>query len=956
MKKLFVLFFLSLAFYAKAQLLSTSPNFVLESSNTITITADATKGNKALLNFTGDVFVHLGLITSVSANSSAWQYVPSFSVWTGTDPRIKATSLGNNQWSFTITGGLRNYFGVTNGSEKIYKIAILFRNSEGTKLTNEDGSDMYVNVYDNQFYTKIDTPLSQPLFVPQFEAIKKTIGDTLFLNAKSSENATLSIYFNDTLLKTATNTSSLSAFKKINKTGTQKLLVIGNNGTATSKDSLSFLVYADMNLQDVPAGLVDGINYHAGDTSVTLVLYAPKKTNVTVIGDFNNWTASLPYVMNLSKDTTRFWLKINGLTPGVEYAYQYVIDDNIKVADYNTEKVLDPNNDSYIPAATYPNLKAYPTGKTTGIVSVLQTGKPKYVWKDGNFVRPNKKNLIIYELLIRDFVQKQNFQTLKDSLNYLKNLGVNAIELMPFSEFEGNNSWGYNPNFFFAPDKYYGTETAIKEFIDAAHAKGIAVIMDMVMNHVFNSSPLAQMYWNSTNNTPAANNPWLNVTATHPYSVGNDFNHESTATKKLVSRVVNHWLTNYHVDGFRWDLSKGFTQKNNPTDVNAWGLYDASRIAIWKNIYDTMQKASINSYCILEHFADNTEEKELADYGMLLWGNANYNFGQSAMGFPTDASINFANANGRSWNQQHLVTYMESHDEERLMFKNINYGNVGSGYNTRDVNTALKRMELAAAFWAFTPGPKLMWQFGELGYDLSINTCPDLTINNNCRLSDKPIKWDYLTNPNRKALYNAYAQFLKLRNNPSYTTDFSTGRYTMNGGGLFKSLQINGDSIKLVLMGNFDVSAQTSNVSFPSDGFWYNVYNNKYIPVLNGTASVTLQAGEYQVYTNKNISTAVITDILNVNLPELNMISSIYPNPLRTSANFVYQLPESGNVQIRAYNMNGEDCGLLYSGYQFKGAQKWVIQKNQSMQMPGLYFISIIQNQKQKINKLLITN
>jgi len=362
MKKLFVLFFLSLAFFADAQLLNTTPNFVLETSNSITITADATKGNKALLNFTGDVFVHLGLITSVSANSSAWQYVPSFSVWTGTDPRIKATSLGNNQWSFTITGGLRSYFGVTNGSEKIYKIAILFRNSAGTKLANEDGSDMYVNIYDNQFYAKIDTPLSQPLYVPQFETIKKTLGDTLFVNAKSSENATLSFYFNDTLLKTATNTSSLSAFKKINKTGTQKLLVIGNNGTTTSKDSLSFLVYGEMNLQDVPAGMVDGVNYHAGDTSVTLVLYAPKKTNVSVIGDFNNWTASLPYVMNLSKDTTRFWLKINGLTPGVEYAYQYVIDDNIKVADYNTEKVLDPNNDSYIPAATYPNLKAYPTG------------------------------------------------------------------------------------------------------------------------------------------------------------------------------------------------------------------------------------------------------------------------------------------------------------------------------------------------------------------------------------------------------------------------------------------------------------------------------------------------------------------------------------------------------------------------------------------------------------------
>ncbi|MFX8805539.1 hypothetical protein ABTM67_20510, partial [Acinetobacter baumannii] len=77
---------------------------------------------------------------------------------------------------------------------------------------------------------------------------------------------------------------------------------------------------------------------------------------------------------------------------------------------------------------------------------------------------------------------------------------------------------------------------------------------------------------------------------------------------------------NYKLDGFRWDLSKGFTQTNNPTDVNAWSAYDASRIAIWKRIYDTIQSVSSNAYCILEHFAANSEELELSNYGMLLWG------------------------------------------------------------------------------------------------------------------------------------------------------------------------------------------------------------------------------------------------------------------------------------------------------------------------------------------------
>ncbi|NBR56727.1 MAG: 1,4-alpha-glucan-branching protein, partial [Chitinophagia bacterium] len=553
MKKLIALFCLTTVMNANGQLLKTDPNFILESSNNVLITADANKGNKNLQNFTGDVYVHIGVITNLSANSSAWKYVPSFSVWGGTDARIKCTSIGNNKWTYTIPGNLRAFFGITDASEKILKIAILFRTAAGVKLANEDNSDMFLSVVDNQFQVKIDTPFLQPLYQPQFEAIKKAIGDTIFINAKASADANLSIYFNDTLLKSMTNTSSLSAFKIINRLGTQKVLVVGDNGSTTSKDSLGFLVAGAISIKDLPSGVSDGINYHAGDTSVTLVLYAPKKTSVTVMGDFNNWTPTLSDVMNMTKDSARFWIKINGLKAGQEYAYQYLIDDNLRVADYNTEKILDPNNDASIPAATYPNLKAYPTGKTTGIVGVFQTAKPKYQWKDAGFVRPNKKNLIIYELLLRDFVQKQNFQTLKDSLNYLKKLGVNAIELMPFSEFEGNDSWGYNSSYFFAPDKFYGTELAIKEFIDSAHAKGIAVIMDMVLNHVFGSSPLAQMYWDSKASAPAANNPWLNTVAKHPFNVGNDFNHESPATKQLVSNVVKHWLTQYHIDGFRWD-------------------------------------------------------------------------------------------------------------------------------------------------------------------------------------------------------------------------------------------------------------------------------------------------------------------------------------------------------------------------------------------------------------------
>ena len=228
-----------------------------------------------------------------------------------------------------------------------------------------------------------------------------------------------------------------------------------------------------------------------------------------------------------------------------------------------------------------------------------------------------------------------------DTLNgYLKHLGVNAVEIEPFSNFEGSNSWGYNPNFYFAPDKVYGTATAVRQFVDACHQQGMAVIMDMVMNHSFGSSPMVQMYWNGALGVPAANNPWFNQYPTHAFNVGYQFNHESAATRTFTQRVINYWLTNYHIDGYRWDLAKGFTQTNtcdatgNNCSVSAWGNYDASRVAIWDTIYNQMQAASPNSYCILEMFADNSEQKVEAATGMLLWGeDLNTTFNQATMGY-----------------------------------------------------------------------------------------------------------------------------------------------------------------------------------------------------------------------------------------------------------------------------------------------------------------------------------
>ncbi|MCK4577755.1 MAG: alpha-amylase, partial [Candidatus Marinimicrobia bacterium] len=519
--------------------------------------------------------------------------------------------------------------------------------------------------------------------------------------------------------------------------------------------AVTVMVNPAIELATRPAGTVDGINYNSV-TSATLSLFAPDKKFVYLIGDFNNWQPEMAYFMKKDESDPygdHFWLILDNLSPGTEYAFQYLVDGEIRIADPYADKILDPWNDGYISSDTYPNLITYPGGKTEWPVAVLQTAQSEYVWQHSDtFVKPEKSGLVIYEMLLRDFLAAHDFATLLDTLDYFERLGVSAIELMPFNEFEGNSSWGYNPSFYFAPDKYYGPKHLLKEFIDAAHERGIAVIMDMVLNHSYGLSPLVRLYWEGDG--PAANNPWYNQTSPNPvYSWGYDFNHLSPHTQAFVDRVNKYWLTEYKVDGFRFDFTKGFTQT-----AGDGGAYDASRINILKRMADEIWETNSSAYVILEHFADNSEETILADYGMLLWGNTNHNYNEATMGYNASSKSDFSWGyyGRRGWSQPHLVTYMESHDEERLMYKNLQYGNVSGDYSTKDLPTALNRMKLAGAFFFTLPGPKMIWQFQELGYDYSIDY--------GGRLGEKPIRWDYLDDPNRLNLFKTYAALMHLRN------------------------------------------------------------------------------------------------------------------------------------------------------------------------------------------------
>lgn len=914
----------------KAQLLSWTPDFIRDAgTETIEITADASKGNKGLLGYGNptDVYVHIGVITTSSNSPTDWKYV-KFSSFTTPNTQAQCTSLGSDRWKFVINGGLRTFLGITNSSEKILRISILFRNGNGTQvLRNSDGSDMYIPVYDNGYYVRIDKPFRQPMFAPATDILNPKVGDSVDVQVKGSVSGRLQLFLNGTAITPSTpNATSLSIRVPVTTSGLQTITSSGDNGTQTARDTLTFFVASSAPEGPVPAGMKNGVNYEPGDTSVTLVLYAPGKSSIHVLGDFNNWTQRTDYQMTKAPDG-RHWLRVGGLTPGVEYAYQFLVDGTIKVADYMTEKVLDPWNDPFIPASHYPSLKPYPTGKTTGIVSVLQTARPVYTWKTSSFSRPDKRNLIIYELLLRDFVSASNWKTLIDTLSYLKRLGVNVVQLMPVNEFEGNNSWGYNPAFYFAPDKYYGTENEFKRFIDSCHASGMAVVLDIALNHSFGSSPMVQLYWNAAAGKPAADNPWFNTDAKHPFNVGYDFNHESQATRDFTDRVIEHWLTNYRIDGFRWDLSKGFTQVNNPTNVSAWGAYDASRVAIWKRIYDRMQSVSSGSYCILEHFAANTEEIELSNYGMLLWGNMNHNFNEATMGFVSTSNFEGALASVRGWNRQHLIAYQESHDEERLMYKNLTFGNTSStSHNIRSLPVALERNGMTTAFWAMMPGPKMLWQFGELGYDFSITFCPGSNSvpqpypDMQCRTDMKPIRWDYRNDQARYKLYQVYAALFALRRDPKFATTFTEPAGTQHSlSGAFKTLKVWGDSLSVVVIGNFGVVPASDTVRFTKAGTWYDYLNRTTIAATGLPQNVSLMPGEYKVYISREAGNPLVTSTRATLAPDDRTSLRVYPNPVLDQYQISYTIPSAGDVRLSLAGMDGRQVAVLFSGMRSRG-------------------------------------
>ncbi len=923
---------------SSSQILWTDPTFPTQ-DDVVTLYYNALEGNGEVAGVQ-PLYCHTGVITSLSENESDWQHVQGN--WGTADSNVLMNYLGDNIYTFDFGGqSLADFYGLL-AEETITSLAMVFRNMSGTLVGREaDGGDIYYAIGDGSFSATILSPGNPSTAI--------NLGESIEIAGISSESADLEILINGGSVATASAASELNYTFEGTVSGQYTIEFTADNGLQTVSSEISILVIPETNVEDPTSDVNDGINY-MDDTTVILQFYAPLKENIFVVGDFNDWQFDLDYLMNQRTDGETFWLEIDGLTPGQEYRFQYhIMPDDMRVAEYYADKILDYWNDPWIPESSYPNLLPYPNDLTSNQVSVLQTAQTAYNWTDQSYEKPPQERLVIYELLVRDFSEERTYAFIQDSLPYLKTLGVTAIELLPVNEFEGNESWGYNPSFYFAPDKYYGSEDAMKALVNAAHNEGIAVVMDIALNHSFGQNPQVRMYFNpqlGDYGQPTPESPWFNEVPKHDFNVGYDYDHESSRTRDFCKRVLGYWIEEYHIDGYRLDLSKGFTQNNTLGNVAAWGAYDQSRVDILNDYRNHIMSIDEETYIILEHFANNDEEIVLANTGFMLWGNLNHEYNEATMGY--SSNLNWGSYQDRGWNNPNLVTYMESHDEERLMYKNLEFANSNGAYDITDMATALRRIELASCFLIPLPGPKMIWQFGELGYDYSINYCWDNnTIDEECRTYAKPVRWDYYEEINRKRIYNVMAALnhLKATEDAFITTD-----YTIDVAGTGKRIHLNHPSMDVVVAGNFDVTGFQMSPDFQHTGTWYDYFSGESFEVTDQNVAFYFEPGEYHIYTDQFLETPVIETSIDEITANANF--TMYPNPASSSITLVIGNDIDEVTRIQLLDLQGRELTLIADRQNLKNAQiTWEIPTELAR---GMYFVRVNTNKIQSTLPLIV--
>ncbi len=875
---------------------TTEPSPLQEDSQDVTIFFHADQGNKGLQGVGPEtkVYAHTGVCLS---NGGQWVNAPS---WGDNSPKYELQYVSTNLWKLYI-GDIREYYGITDPAVNVTKLAFVFRSADCKKEGKGEGNtDIFVDVVDAGLQVALESNLPGTLVTPSTAKVTFKVGAT------KESDITLSI--NGEVIGEALSAKTLVQEYTFSGPGNYEVKAVAKAGDDKAERVEMYCYASDSQQAGYPGGTPKMGPVKNSDGSVTFCLGAPGKSSVILVGEWNGYQVSNEHVMNYTDvDGMRyFWVTVKGLDNDRMYGYYFLVDGSKKVGDPYARLVLDPWNDKYLATDVFPGLPQYPDDKIQNVpIAIYQGSINDYDWKVENFKGVDSSDLIIYELLFRDFTGTEG-KALGDGtvrgaiekIPYLKKLGVNAIELLPIMEFNGNISWGYNPNFYFAPDKAYGTPDDYKEFIDICHQNGMAVILDMVFNQSDGLHPWYQMY-------QPGENPFYNLDAPHAYSVLNDWNQGYPMVQEQWADVLRYWMTEYKFDGFRFDLVKGLGDNDSYANSgdNATNSYNASRVARMRELQKVVEEINPNAYFINENLAGSKEENEMAATGQLNWANINNAGCQFAMGYSSESDMNRFYApkdGGRLWGS--TVSYLESHDEQRLAYKQNQWG-VAEIKGKLEPSRA--RLGSAAAQMILAPGAHMIWQFSEIGN--SQNTKNSDGGNNT---DPKIVNWAQFEEAPCKGLYDSYCELIGIRNlnrelfaeDATFeincgTSSWANGRTLVSKNGsteLYTVVNPNVDN-QLTVMVNFD----------KSDNSFYHILSKSYGSEPSFSASsktVTVPANCYVVIGSMDVSSVE------------SVSDGIFSGLLRAYSVAGEIMVDSSPSRVVVYGADGRMAGSLEEG------------------------------------------
>jgi len=875
---------------------TTEPSPLQEDSQDVTIFFHADQGNKGLQGVGPEtkVYAHTGVGLS---NGGQWVNAPS---WGDNSPKYELQYVSTNLWKLYI-GDIREYYGITDPAVNVTKLAFVFRSADCKKEGKGEGNtDIFVDVVDAGLQVALESNLPGTLVTPSTAKVTFKVGAT------KESDITLSI--NGVVIGEALSAKTLVQEYTFSGPGNYEVKAVAKAGDDKAERVEMYCYASDSQQAGYPGGTPKMGPVKNSDGSVTFCLGAPGKSSVILVGEWNGYQVSNEHVMNYTDvDGMRyFWVTVKGLDNDRMYGYYFLVDGSKKVGDPYARLVLDPWNDKYLATDVFHGLPQYPDDKIQNVpLAIYQGSINDYDWKVENFKGVDSSDLIIYELLFRDFTGTEG-KALGDGtvrgaiekIPYLKKLGVNAIELLPIMEFNGNISWGYNPNFYFAPDKAYGTPDDYKEFIDICHQNGMAVILDMVFNQSDGLHPWYQMY-------QPGENPFYNLDAPHAYSVLNDWNQGYPMVQEQWADVLRYWMTEYKFDGFRFDLVKGLGDNDSYANSgdNATNSYNASRVARMRELQKVVEEINPNAYFINENLAGSKEENEMAATGQLNWANINNAGCQFAMVYSSESDMNRFYApkdGGRLWGS--TVSYLESHDEQRLAYKQNQWG---VAEIKGKLEPSMARLGSAAAQMILAPGAHMIWQFSEIGN--SQNTKNSDGGNNT---DPKIVNWAQFEEAPCKGLYDSYCELIGIRNlnrelfaeDATFeincgTSSWANGRTLVSKNGsteLYTVVNPNVDN-QLTVMVNFD----------KSDNSFYHILSKSYGSEPSFSASsktVTVPANCYVVIGSMDVSSVE------------SVSDGIFSGLLRAYSVAGEIMVDSSPSRVVVYGADGRMAGSLEEG------------------------------------------